>query len=102
MVLSLNENQCLLDLKSFITGNQKHDKSKTNQTFFIFSIVIMLLMFFAYLIGLKIGTKIARMQMKFYVIRLINQQRQQQQQHRKRVNSLKLFLAKLIDEEDRS
>ena len=37
----------------------------------------MLLMFFAYLIGLKIGTKIARMQMKFYVIRLINQQRQQ-------------------------
>ena len=59
-------------------------------------------MFFAYLIGLKIGSKIARMQMKFYVIRLINQQRQQQQQHRKRVNNLKLFLAKLIDEEDRS
>ncbi|KAH7637093.1 hypothetical protein HUG17_7299 [Dermatophagoides farinae] len=105
---------CSFDLKLFIKG--KHDKDNS-QTILIFLTTFVFLMFLAYLMALVIGSHIARMQVRYYIIRIINQQRQQQQQQQQQQqkrsrhhhqqeknqqqNSLELFLTKL-DEEDRS
>lgn len=103
---------CSFDLKLFIKG--KHDKDNS-QTILIFLTTFVFLMFLAYLMALVIGSHIARMQVRYYIIRIINQQRQQQQQQQQQKrsrhhhqqeknqqqNSLELFLTKL-DEEDRS